>query len=70
MILGVSAQHNFLLSGSLLSGARERPANLIPQAEFEEVVGAGNICDSVGSALRCAQQVHEELEGVAVGLRS
>jgi SulP family sulfate permease len=52
----------------ILCGAREQPASLIHQAEFEEVVGAQNICDNVQSALRRAAEVHEQLETTAIGL--
>ncbi len=54
----------------ILCGAREQPANLIHQAEFEEVVGAENICDNVQAALRRAEQVHDQLETAAIGLKS
>ena len=54
----------------ILCGAREQPASLIHQAEFEEVVGAENICDNVQSALRRAEQVHDEMETAAIGLKS
>ncbi|MGA2391415.1 MAG: SulP family inorganic anion transporter [Candidatus Sulfotelmatobacter sp.] len=54
----------------ILCGAREQPAGLIHQAEFEDVVGAQNICDNVQSALRRAAEVHEQLEAVAIGLRN
>ena len=54
----------------ILCGAREQPASLIHQAEFEEVVGAENICDNVQSALRRAAQVHDELEAAAIGLKN
>jgi SulP family sulfate permease len=54
----------------ILCGAREQPASLIHQAEFEEVVGAENICANVQSALRRAQQVHEQMGAAAAGLRS
>ena len=54
----------------ILCGAREQPANLIHQAEFEEVVGAENICDNVQSALRRAGQVHDQLEAAAIGLKN
>ena len=53
----------------ILCGAREQPASLIHQAEFEEVVGAENICDNVQSALRRAGEVHEQLEAAAIGLK-
>lgn len=51
------------------TGAREQPASLIHQAEFEEVVGAENICDNVQSALRRADEVREQLEASAIGLK-
>src|ERR1700680_5088866 len=54
----------------ILCGARQQPASLIHQAEFEEVVGAENICDNVQSALRRAEQVHDQLESAAIGLKS
>jgi sulfate permease, SulP family len=54
----------------ILCGARQQPAGLIHQAEFEEVVGAENICDNVQSALRRAEQVHDQLESVAIGFKS
>jgi len=54
----------------ILCGAREQPASLIHQAEFEEVVGRENICDNVQSALRRAEQVHEQMESAAIGLKS
>jgi sulfate permease, SulP family len=46
----------------ILCGAREQPAKLIHQAEFEEVVGAANICENVEEALRRAEDVYEGLE--------
>jgi len=62
----LQASHRILI----LCGAREQPASLIHQAEFEEVVGAENICDNVQSALRRAEQVHDQLEAAAIGLKS
>jgi SulP family sulfate permease len=53
----------------ILCGAREQPASLIHQAEFEEVVGAENICDNVQSALHRAEQVHDQMEAAAIGLK-
>jgi SulP family sulfate permease len=53
----------------ILCGAREQPASLIHQAEFEEVVGAENICDNVQAAIHRAEQVHEQLEAAAIGLK-
>ena len=46
----------------ILCGAREQPAKLIHQAEFEEVIGAENICNNVEQALRRAEEVYEGLE--------
>jgi SulP family sulfate permease len=46
----------------ILCGAREQPAKLIHQAEFEEVIGGENICDNVQQALRRAEEVYERLE--------
>jgi len=46
----------------ILCGAREQPARLIHQAEFEDVVGAENICENVQEALRRAEEVYERLE--------
>jgi MFS superfamily sulfate permease-like transporter len=53
----------------ILCGAHEQPASLIHQAEFEEVVGAENICDNVQAAIRRAQDVHDQLEAAAIGLK-
>jgi sulfate permease, SulP family len=46
----------------ILCGAREQPSRLIHQAEFEDVVGAENICENVQEALRRAEEVYERLE--------
>jgi sulfate permease, SulP family len=46
----------------ILCGAREQPAKLIHQGEFEDVVGADNICENVQEALRRAEEVWERLE--------
>jgi SulP family sulfate permease len=62
----LQASHRILI----LCGAREQPASLIHQAEFEEVVGAENICDNVQSALRRAAEIHDQLEAAAIGLKS
>jgi SulP family sulfate permease len=51
----------------ILCGAREQPAKLIRQAEFEEVIGRENICDNVQSALRRAEEVFEHLERQPAG---
>jgi SulP family sulfate permease len=43
----------------LLCGAREQPARLMHQAEFEQHVGAENICESIEVALTRARQIRE-----------
>jgi SulP family sulfate permease len=48
--------------GLILCGAREQPARLMHQAEFEEHVGAGNICPSIAAALERAKALHQEIE--------
>jgi sulfate permease, SulP family len=48
--------------GLILCGAREQPARLMHQAEFEEHVGAGNICPSIAAALERAKVLHQEIE--------
>ena len=48
--------------GFILCGAREQPAQLMRQAEFEQHVGAGNICPSIAAALERAKVLHQELE--------
>jgi sulfate permease, SulP family len=45
----------------ILCGAREQPAQLIRQAEFEGVIGRENICENVQEALRRAEDVFEGL---------
>jgi SulP family sulfate permease len=49
----------------ILCGAREQPAELMKQAEFEEVVGRKNICANVEEALHRAEAVFEKIEPVA-----
>ncbi len=46
----------------ILCGAREQPAQMIHQGEFEEVVGRENICANVQEALRRAEAVFEKIE--------
>jgi SulP family sulfate permease len=41
--------------GLILCGAREQPAELMRQAEFEQHVGAENICANVEAALERAK---------------
>jgi sulfate permease, SulP family len=50
----------------ILCGAREQPAKLMQQAEFEEVVGPENICDNVQDALSRAEEVFERLPGHSI----
>jgi sulfate permease, SulP family len=44
----------------LLCGAREQPAKLMHQAEFERHVGTENICPSIADALHRAAKLYEE----------
>src|SRR5579864_2517333 len=53
----------------ILCGAREQPAQLIHQAEFEEVVGEENICDNVDEALRRAEDVFEKIKPQAAAAK-
>lgn len=46
----------------ILCGAREQPAQLMHQAEFEDVVGKENICANVSEALRRAEAVFEKIK--------
>jgi SulP family sulfate permease len=48
--------------GLILCGAREQPARLMHQAEFEDHVGAGNISPSISVALERAKVLHQEIE--------
>src|SRR6202790_420371 len=49
----------------LLCGAREQPAQLMRQADFERRVGAENICPSITEALERAAEVFEQRYGAA-----
>jgi SulP family sulfate permease len=53
----------------IVCGAREQPAKLIHQAEFEELIGSGNICENVQEALRRAEEVFEQLEANSIVAR-
>jgi SulP family sulfate permease len=54
----------------ILCGAREQPARMIHQGEFEQVVGRENICANVQEALRRAEEVFEKIEAkAAVGAK-
>jgi sulfate permease, SulP family len=48
--------------GLILCGAREQPARLMHQSEFEEHVGAGNICPSITAALERVKVLYQEIE--------
>ncbi len=50
----------------ILCGAREQPAKLLHEAEFEEVIGKNNICENVQDAVERAQDVFEKLEANAL----
>jgi SulP family sulfate permease len=45
----------------ILCGAREQPARLMQQAEFEQHVGQENICANVAAALKRASEIGESL---------
>ena len=53
----------------ILCGAREQPAQLMQQAEFEEVVGRENICANVNEALQRAEAVFERIQTKAAAAR-
>jgi len=53
--------------GLILCGAREQPARLMKQAEFEQHVGPENICRSVEEALERAKQLHAEMSPQGAG---
>ena len=53
----------------ILCGAREQPAQLMQQAEFEEVVGRENICANVNEALHRAEEVFERIQTKAAAAR-
>jgi SulP family sulfate permease len=50
----------------LLCGAREQPAQLMQQAEFERHVGAENICPSIAQALERAADIYQQLQAAPV----
>jgi sulfate permease, SulP family len=54
----------------LLCGAREQPAALMKQAEFERHVGAENICGSISEALERAAEVHQRYHAGHIDERS
>jgi SulP family sulfate permease len=54
----------------ILCGAREQPAKLIREAEFEELIGPENICENVQEALQRAEEVYERLGAKAAAATS
>jgi SulP family sulfate permease len=52
----------------LLCGAREQPAQLMHQAEFEEVVGPENICANVQEALQRAEAIFEKISATSAAV--
>jgi len=55
--------------GLILCGAREQPARLMRQADFEQHVGPENICANVSEALDRAKALHAELAATAPSAR-
>jgi SulP family sulfate permease len=53
----------------ILCGALEQPARMMNKAEFQEVLGAGNICANVTEALERARCVYPQVAGVEVKAR-
>lgn len=49
----------------ILCGAREQPTQLMQQAEFENHVGARNICGNVQAALDRAREIFEDQQSAA-----
>jgi SulP family sulfate permease len=47
--------------GLILCGAREQPARLMHQAEFEEHVGSGNICLNIAEALNRVKELYPRM---------
>lgn len=53
----------------ILCGAREQPAELMQQAEFEQHVGRENICENVEAALDRARQCYpEQVDATGAGI--
>jgi sulfate permease, SulP family len=46
----------------ILCGAREQPAQLLHEAEVEELIGKDNICENVQEAVSRAQDVFEKMD--------
>lgn len=51
----------------ILCGAREQPAQLIHQAEVEDLIGRENITENVQEAISRAEEIFEHLKPVAKG---
>jgi len=49
----------------ILCGAREQPARLMRESEFERHVGIDNICPNIAEALRRADAVYEEMNAAS-----
>lgn len=49
----------------ILCGARQQPAELLHEAEVQDLIGKDNICENVQQAVRRAQDVFEKLEAKA-----
>jgi len=54
----------------ILCGARQQPAELLHDAEVEELIGKDNICENVQEAVRRAQDAFERLEAKAAVRKS
>jgi len=59
----------------VLCGAREQPARLMDQAEFQQHIGSENMCNSIAAALDRARILYPEAakrhpEGTVWGRRS
>jgi len=53
----------------ILCGALEQPARMMNKAEFQEVLGAENICANITEALERARSVYPQVAGVEVKAR-
>jgi sulfate permease, SulP family len=51
----------------ILCGAREQPAHLIHEAEFEDLIGRENITENVQEAIARAEEVFEKIKPAAKG---
>jgi SulP family sulfate permease len=53
----------------IFCGAREQPAQMMHQAEFEHLIGRENICSNVEEALKRAEKVYQTREPLPVEAR-